>query len=425
MKIKTIFLSVFLLLITDSTYVCNFPPRGYYISLYGVVAFGMFSLIKLLLKFWKDNKTPFSFAVVAILCGWVFIFSYFQGSGLGPSLSYVFIILTAYYVAATYDFDELMTGIVNALFVLAAAAVVIWLIVFIFPEVYNLLPPMDVVLGGVEPAVYRTVGLANMYWPFYEPIPRLYSVFWEPGVAQAYFNIAIILSLKLIKGKLKILYIAVFMIAVVLTLSTTGYIVSFAILLYILMSGKGEGVADAERDEESKVIGRLKIGILVGVTVLLIFLPAIISTDLYFSVFEKLTEGMENASVGSRLVSIFGNLELLMQHPLTGIGLNQAGWNMVNDYGYYVNQTNTVMNYFVTFGILIGTLFVLAWVSFIKSISHSTMKFVVLIISFLLIFSGESFMHSQFFNVLMMYGLIRLLDYRLLERKNIERSTTQ
>lgn len=416
MNIKTILLSVFLLLITDSAYAANLPPYGYYISLFGVLAFGAFFLLKLLLKFWKDNKTPFSFAIVAILCGWIFIFSYLQGAGWGPPLKYVFILFTAYYVAATYDFDELMHSVVNVIFVLAAAAVLMWLFVYLFPGVYDRLPQMNVVLGGVQDAVYRTIGLANMYWPFYEPIPRLYSVFWEPGVAQAYFNIAIILSLKLIKGKQKILYISVFIIAVILTLSTTGYIVCVAILLYILLSRKGDGIS------ESKVIGRLKIGILIGVTVLLIILPTITSTDLYLSVFEKLNGGMENASVESRVISITGNLEVVIRHPLTGVGLNQVSKALI-EYGYVINQTNTVMSYFAAFGVLIGTFFVLAWGSFLKSISHSTMEFVALIISFLLIFSGEDFIQSLFFNVLMMYGWIKLFDHRLLGRKEVERST--
>lgn len=416
MNIKTILLSVFLLLITDSAYAANLPPYGYYISLFGVLAFGAFFLLKLLLKFWKDNKTPFSFAIVAILCGWIFIFSYLQGAGWGPPLKYVFILFSAYYVAATYDFDELMCSVVNALFVLAAAAVLMWLFVYLFPGVYDRLPQMSVVLEGEQPVVYRTIGLANMYWPFYEPIPRLYSVFWEPGVAQAYFNIAIILSLKLIKGKQKILYISVFIVAVILTLSTTGYIVCVAILLYILLSRKGDGIS------ESKAISRLKIGILIGVTVLLIFLPTITSTDLYLSVFEKLNGGMENQSVESRAISIIGNLEVVIRHPLTGVGLNQANVAL-REYGYYINQTNTVMSYFATFGVLIGTFFVLAWGSFLKSISHSTMEFAILIISFLLIFSGEDFIQSLFFNVLMMYGWIKLFDYRLLGRKEVERST--
>lgn len=410
MKNITTLLSIYLLLITDSAYAANLPTVGYYISLFGVLAYGVLTLINFSLRFWKDNQTPFSFAILAVLCVWIFIFSYLQGAGWGPSFKYVFILLTAYSVATAYDFDELMLSVVNVLFFLAAAAVLMWIVVYLFPGCYDRLPQMNVVLGGEQPAVYRTIGFANMYWPFYEPIPRLYSIFWEPGVAQAYFNIAIILSLKLNKGKQKILYISVFMIAVILTLSTTGYVVCAAIMLYVLLSRKGES------DSESKVIRRLKIGILIGVTVLLISLPTITSTDLYLSVFEKLNGGMENASVESRVISITGNLEVVMRHPLTGVGLNQVTKALI-EYGYYISQTNTVMSYFATFGVLIGTLFVLAWSSFIKSISHSTLEFVALIISFLLIFSGEDFIQSLFFNVLMMYGWIRLFDYWLFGKR--------
>ncbi len=128
---------------------------------------------------------------------------------------------------------------------------------------------------------------------------------------------------------------------------------------------------------------------------------------------------MENQSVESRVISITGNLEVVIQHPLTGVGLNQADVAL-REYGYYINQTNTVMSYFATFGVLIGALYVLAGGSFLKSISHSTMEFAALIISFLLIFSGEDFIQSLFFNILMMYGWIRLFDYRLWGGKRLK-----
>ena len=414
MKIITILFSIFLLLITDSAYAANLPTVGYYGSMLGIILVGTVCFLYRILPFLNKKTNPLSFAVVLLLCEWVFIFSYFQGAGIGPSTKYIFILTIAYCIALTVDFNKLMYNVVNVLFVLAAVASAMWIIVFLFPGAYDALPQMVVVRNG-QNAIYRTIGLANMFCPDYERMPRLYSVFWEPGVAQAYFNIAIILSFKLIKGRQKILYISVFLIAVTLTLSTTGYIVSATILLYILLSRKNEEVS------ESKVISGLKIGILIGMVVLLLILPAITSTDVYISVFDKLSDGTENQSVESRLGSITGSFEVLKDNFLLGVGLNQsvaAVW----DTGLRINLTNTVMDYFVSFGIIIGSLFIACWASFIRSLSESVLELLTLAIVFVLIFSGENFIQSLFFNVLMMYGLTSLIDRSnfFLEKDNEE-----
>ena len=414
MKIKTILFSIFLLLITDSAYAANLPTVGYYGSMLGIILVGAVCFLYRILPFLNKKTNPLSFAVVLILCEWLFISSYFHGAGIGPSAKYIFILITAYCVALTVDFNELMYSIVHVLFVLAAVASVMWIIVFLFPGVYDSLPPMAVVRDG-QNAIYRTIGFANMFCPDYELMPRLYSVFWEPGVAQAYFNIAMILSFKLIEGRRKILYISVFLIAVILTLSTTGYIVSAAILLYILLSGKDEEAS------ESKAISALKIGILIGMVVLLLILPEITSTDVYITVFDKLNDGTENQSVESRLGSITGSFEVLKDNFLLGVGLNQsvaAVW----DTGLRINLTNTVMDYFVSFGIIIGGLFIACWASFIRSLSESVLELLTIVITFVLIFSGENFIQSLFFNVLMMYGLTSLIDRSdfVLEKDNEE-----
>ena len=417
MKIKTILFSVFLLLITDSAYAANLPTVGYYGSLLGVILVGLACALCLILPFLSEKSSPLSFVIVLFLCGWVFISSYLRGAGIGPSTKYIFILIIAYYAAAAVDFNELMNGVVNVLFVLAAAAISMWIIVFLFPSVYDRLPQMEVVLGGGQNAVYRTVGIVNMYWPFYEPIPRLYSVFWEPGVCQAYFNIGMILTVKLIDGKREILYIAVFLLAVILTLSTTGYFVAAAVLLYILLSGKGTD-ASARR-----IHGGLKIGVLIGAAVLLVLLPVFTLSDIYASVFDKLSMGTANQSVSSRFGSITGSLEVLKDNFLLGVGLNQsvaAVWET----GRRINLTNTVMDYFVSFGIIIGSLFVACWASFIRSLSESGLEFLTIALAFVLIFAGENFIQSQFFNVLMMYGLTSLIDhsdfFRRHENKEIE-----
>ena len=80
------------------------------------------------------------------------------------------------------------------------------------------------------------------------------------------------------------------------------------------------------------------------------------------------------------------------------------------------------MDYFVSFGIIIGSLFIACWASFIRSLSESVLELLTIVITFVLIFSGENFIQSLFFNVLMMYGLTSLIDRSnfFLEKDNEE-----
>lgn len=60
---------------------------------------------------------------------------------------------------------------------------------------------------------------------------RLYGFFWEPGIYQIYLNIFLILQLNKYKEKL---WIFATILSIILTVSTTGYIILSIILLYEL-----------------------------------------------------------------------------------------------------------------------------------------------------------------------------------------------
>ena len=60
---------------------------------------------------------------------------------------------------------------------------------------------------------------------------RSQGIFWEPGVFQVYLNIFLFISLFLSK-KLNIFLVTIILISVLLTLSTTGIVVSFLLISY-------------------------------------------------------------------------------------------------------------------------------------------------------------------------------------------------
>lgn len=408
-KIKLIILGLMILLITDSGYAKYEPVYGYYGSLIGLVLFGVYCTFKLFSRF-KVNimMAPRSFLVLAIISVWLFFFSLMMGAGIGPTLRYLCILVSAYYISSTYEFEKVAVLLTNMLFIFAVAALVMWFMVFLIPESYNLFPVLIFKANNSSGKLleYRTIGLANMLLSNYTVLPRIYSLFWEPGVCQAYFNIAILLTLKFFKGKKKVLYLIVFGMGVVLTLSTTGFITCAVVLLFALLM---------RNDSDKRTNQLLKVGILVLVTVVLLNLEVLIGGDIYESIFGKLSGGGEHTSVASRINSITGNIDVIKKHFLFGTGLNQSS-RALKEIGIVTDQTNTLFDCLATFGIIIGFLFIICWGYFIKKISTNIVENAIIILTFLLIFSGEDFIQSLFFYMLLMYGMTSLVDKKELCR---------
>jgi hypothetical protein len=144
--------------------------------------------------------------------------------------------------------------------------------------------------------------------------------------------------------------------------------------------------------------------------VLLLNLQKFAKTDLYGTVFSKIENGFSNVSFLSRYYSIIGNIEIALNHPLVGVGLNNSDEVIRSMYSVYkgIHQTNTLTNYFATFGLFWGLFFNICWFNFAKKISHGCIKTIFCIVAVACILSGENFLNSMIFTVFLMYGFVDL-----------------
>lgn len=397
-KFKYLFMML-LLFLTDSAFVLYGLTYGYYASMFISFVIGAYCMLKIITSKLISKKI----VIVLGVCFWIVGFGILQDSGIGPTLKYFCILYSACYISLKWNFNEFVYIFVKCLFFLACIALAMWIVVVIFPESLGFFP--TIVLRGAagqenSKYLYHTIFLANMYTDTtYTFIPRLYSIFWEPGVAEAYFNICLLFTVFKFKGKKKFLYSLVFSLAVLATLSTTGYL-CFAVVGIIALLKK-----NTENDKYENVI---KILIIILIIVIIFNLSTILKGELYESVFGKMQSGTEHQSFSSRINSVFGNLKVIISHPFFGVGLNKTN-DAVKEFGYNISQTNTVMDYFCTFGMLIGLFFVFCWYKFIRlyfsDISKNKFILFLVFLVFLIIMSGEDYIYSIIFTLFMMYGL--------------------
>ena len=119
------------------------------------------------------------------------------------------------------------------LYGLAFLSIIFYLIPFIFPDFPKLFPIITDYAGS------KFHNAFVFCYPTY--IGRFYrnqSIFWESGAFQAFLNISIFLELFIIKDKKSKKHLFIFIIALLLTKSTTGFIIFIILILAKLIEFK-------------------------------------------------------------------------------------------------------------------------------------------------------------------------------------------
>ena len=389
-----------MLYLTDSGIVNYGQQAFYYISLICcIVIAGLCSIKWAFQRIYRVSRSLVLFMFIVV---WIGAISVIGGSGIGPTLKYISLIITALYVSYYVQFEHFSRIYADVCFVLAVVALSMWLIVFLFPNVYELLPILMLEPNNSSTALieYRTVFLANMHKSNYTLLDRVYSIFWEPGVCQAYFNIALIYTVQFVRGKKQLMYSMVFILTIMLTLSTGGYLVLACVIGLILFSNDN-------KSKGSRFL--LKMLLFVGIIAIAVSFATLQDSDIFVSVFGKLESGSDHQSVASRLNSITGNLYVIRDNFLFGAGLNRSS-EALKTYGIFTNQTNTILDYFSTFGFIIGSIYTICWGYFIRRLGRCPIEILFILMAFICIFFSEDYIGSIHFYILMLYGARFWLD---------------
>lgn len=191
---------------------------------------------------------------------------------------------------------------------------------------------------------HADVGLASAQL-FGQPLPRNAGIFWEPGILQMYLNMLLFVVLYIRKNSIIALLTVV---AILSTWSTTGVVILGAqLIIYSLVNIKKPIYA---------ILSLVMLFALVG--------------QIVVNVHEKL-EGEQAGSGYSRALDTFTAINVISKHPILGVDLdyevfedslfqNIANVKMEGRFeSRDARATNSVLNYFVFFGIPFGVFIVL------------------------------------------------------------------
>lgn len=279
-------------------------------------------------------------------------------------------------------------------------SVPIFILCFFVPEIRSLVP----ILTNSNFNSYANFFVTVVpLWETDSSLFRMYGPFNEPGVYQIYLNLSLLFHIYLNEGQLQLKKGVVYILAVLLTQSTTGYICLAIILIsYIFRKNRGR----------SKYKNYFISALIIAAFSILYSRTTLFTAE--SDVFGKITN--ESVSAVSREASITVNAEIFMRNPILGVGFSSVTSMFESicksKYGFSqgISNTNTVLFYFATLGIFFGLLWIYAFYLFFRRFGNNTMSKNLVFISVLLMFSGE-----------LMYGcfwVYAFLGYGLLNRKD-------
>lgn len=226
---------------------------------------------------------------------------------------------------------------------------------------------------------------------------RNYSIFREPGVYQMFLILGLIFHTYYGK-KFKIYKLVIYLAALVLTYSTTGY---FAVIIYMLLYLVKGNQKFSQAEKKYIAVFLMIAG--------LIFLS--LKTDLLSSegvVFDKLNNMKRHTTI-ARFASVFVNIDMWLEKPIFGNGLISVEYKFPQlcliRYGYgSPDNTNTLFNELATYGLLYTVIFVIGYVKLVKRFSKRKIEQVMIGLIFMVLLSGEKLTFSPIIYVLMFYG---------------------
>lgn len=320
----------------------------------------LFMFLLSVLVFLKKNKwsIPHDFRIyyLAIIVTLLFVHRMLFTANGEIYFGLIFTLTSAYLIGISIRYENISSAYINILVCLALPSFIVW-----FLDTLNILPLRtfqilpDLVVYSNQSSAYHnflftTVNQETM--ALYDH-PRNASIFWEPGLFQAFLNIALAMNIsksrKILSLKTIILLLALFS-----TFSTTGYLTFVVILVGYMMNIK--------KWKKSNIPGLVNIPIIT----ILLALVFIISTSTVVS--EKFAANRStNRSFIIRISDIAVDIQTFINNPLLGCGAGNIDYKLNPLAGCGSSGWTRTL---AQFGILLGILFLLPYYLFKEKYSN-------------------------------------------------------
>ena len=308
----------------------------------------------------------------------------------------IILMLLAYFYCSTTPYQNFGSTFVDCMTFIAAYSLISYVIYTFTPSLVSWAP----IITNSSELEFRNLILCVV--PDVRFAGRLFGPFREPGVYQELLNIAIIFHVQT-SSKVSIARIVLFVISIILTQSTTGYIVIALSIAYLYVNNTNKSN-----------VSYFFIAILLICGVLyLANNTTMLDSD--GSVFGKLQD-QDRESTIARMASVTCNLKIIGMNPFWGVGLSNLSelfpMLCMQEYHIYnVSNTNMLLIQFASHGILFGILWITGVLNFTLFSSRETRISKLLWIAIILLLCvGENLAWDALFFIILMYGYFMKLN---------------
>lgn len=281
-------------------------------------------------------------------------------------ISYGLRLISTLIMCTSISYDDFITNYVPVLFGISAVSLVVYVLFSFF----------GAFIGVSEDGYYYMVfRVFRIYRNYSGSMYRNASIFWEPGAYQMFCNLAIAMILRRNRfsvskdlKKIEWIYLAVFLICIITTFSTTGYLIACLMV----------GITSARYLKNTPRITML----VIGIPIIVGFGYLIYRMALSEVIMGKFS-GKNTASFAIRNNDIKASIKMIISSPFLGYGFGTRGmWEQLRAAGRttYTNSSGFLMA-MSTFGIPFGVLYFKRILDFSKKYwKNGQLLFLILIL---------------------------------------------
>lgn len=229
------------------------------------------------------------------------------------------------------------------------------------------------------------------------------SIFWEPGAYQTFLVVSYIFELK-VKQKHYGMFRWLIIISLITTLSTTGIICAFILLICQII--------EVESNESNPSRLKRLLILIIAIAAILLFgfqyfsdrLEYLISRNMTTKLRLLFSDSKQDASSTVRRDSMIYPFKMFLSNPIFGVGT--SGLNSISDIAGHTMLTCTWLNWFARSGIIYGLFMITGLWKFITfGFQTKTIK-ILTFVALVLSISSENYIDNPMIIVLSLYGFI-------------------
>lgn len=365
------------------------------IAQYIIFLIAIFAMIVLLIrKSSFSNRKPIIICILLIISLWISC-----AANSDPTPNYFYrtgLIVCAFFIAQILSRRHFLRAYEFIVRLIAVVSIVLYIFHILLPELLDLLPSIENTSGYI----FRNALLSVAPYKGYAEYARSYGIFREPGVFAVFLILGVYIQLFENK-KFLLRDLLIYVVAIILTFSTTAYITF--VMLFLLFVFRNKTITTASR----KII--LLLGFFALWIILSLFTDFLSSEGIILGKFDP--QSTSYSSGISRLASVVVNGRIFLRNPLFGVGSYRINFmfqqellqtSQISTIG--VHNTNTLMMGLSTYGIIFGIVVMISLYKFFRLHNGILMSVLLFALAYVL-FSGESFLNNILFYLLVFYGI--------------------